>query len=324
MQDAGKKMAAAGIYSEIPELNLHLMKRMGSLGRAGYTFEDARPIAYGTVMTFRRNDALVQANAYYSAKKGLSLVVNPRVPEQVSRELTSLFLYDTNEKTAISSDPREQAFKCWIGSDESGKGDYLGPLVTAAFRADREIAGELRGMGVRDSKQVSDPVCRKLARELFLKFKDRISVVELIPETYNRLYGELAAQGHHLNWLLGWCHAKASKDLLGAPVDAVIIDKFAHELTIRKQFTHPVKLILRVRAEDNVAVAAASILARGRYLYRLEKLSEQYGVKLINGAGQATDASAVEYVRKHGFESLRFVAKLHFRNTAKVTSRALF
>ena len=98
-----------------------------------------------------------------------------------------------------------------------------------------------------------------------------------------------------------------------------MVDKFAPAFVIERQLKQPIKLIMREKAEDNPAVAAGSILARARYLYRLEKLSEELGVKLIPGAGSPTDAVARELVKRHGPAVLEQAAKLHFKNTAKVT-----
>ena len=97
----------------------------------------------------------------------------------MKRALEQVFLGPVIPSGASSA---EQALTVWLGSDEAGKGDYLGPLVVAAFRADKATAQTLQQMGVQDSKAIrSQEKCRDIARQLFIRFKDRIGVVELIP-----------------------------------------------------------------------------------------------------------------------------------------------
>ena len=54
----------------------------------------------------------------------------------------------------------------WIGIDESGKGDYFGPLVIAAVHVTPRIAEDLLALNVRDSKKISDSVIRTLAVDI--------------------------------------------------------------------------------------------------------------------------------------------------------------
>src|SRR3989304_6006148 len=147
---------------------------------------------------------------------------------------------------------------CWIGVDESGKGDYFGPLVIAAVCVETETAGMLRGSGVKDSKTLSDRAIADLAPDI--QGLCRTSVVAIGPAKYNELYGKFK----NLNKLLGWGHARAIENLLeaGCPATMALSDQFGDERFIRDALLkkgRAIRLEQRHRAEEDVAVAAASI-----------------------------------------------------------------
>ncbi|HPQ39832.1 MAG TPA: hypothetical protein PLV45_05605, partial [bacterium] len=164
----------------------------------------------------------------------------------------------------------------------------------------------------------------RMAAGLEKQFRQRVSVVELVPETYNRLYADFKRQGRSLNHLLAWAHGKAVERLIPARPDAIIVDQFAGAGVIRPRIPDGPELILRPRAENNIAVAAASVVAGGRYLARLEALSREFGVTLAPGAGAAADASVREVLRKHGPDAVGRVAKRHFKNMEKIGAQDLF
>jgi len=115
-----------------------------------------------------------------------------------------------------------------IGSDESGKGDYFGPLVCAAVCVDETTAGELCAAGVRDSKTCSDREIRELAETIKQLCAGKFEIIEISPEKYNKLYEQMRTEGKNLNTLLAWGHAKAIEELL-QKVDCgtAIADQFA-------------------------------------------------------------------------------------------------
>jgi ribonuclease HIII len=207
-----------------------------------------------------------------------------------------------------------------IGTDESGKGDYFGPLVIAAFLVTPEDVPVLATLGVRDSKTVGDAEAIEMARQLLDAYGEkRIDVVSIGPEKYNQLHKSFGANG--LNRLLAWGHAEAVKGVLAkTPCGRVISDKFGNERLIadalKKKDIH-VKLEQRVRAESHPAVAAASILARARFLVELRRLGDGIGEKLHKGAGSPVDAVARSLWKKGGLELLGRVAKVHFKTTEK-------
>lgn len=310
------RLAEAAIYSDVPEINRRLFDSLPPLHSAGYTFTDASPIAYGTKISLRTHDKTITVSLYFSAKKGFSVVIPPNVPNPHAERIRTILLASTENVSDIARE-EETRYQSWIGADEAGKGDYMGPLVTAAFLITSDMVQFVRGLGVRDSKQIKNEECRKIARKLFTSFQSRISLTALLPETYNRLYADFSAEGKSLNGLLTWAHAKSIGNLLPLNPDAVIIDRFASEFVIRRQIRTTVPLIARPRAEDNVAVAAASILARAHYLHHLEQLSKSVGVDLVSGSGTTADDAARAIVRKHGRDALNRTVKLHFKNTQR-------
>ncbi len=205
-----------------------------------------------------------------------------------------------------------------VGVDESGKGDFFGPLVIAACYVGPEHLAELEG--VKDSKKLTDPVAIRLA--VNIKRYCPHSVVAIGPAKYNELY----AKFRNLNKLLAWGHARAIENVLEQqPAKLVISDQFADPAGLKRQlFEHGKQVELRsmVRAEADIAVAAASILARAEFLYRLKKLGEEQGIDLPKGASPPVLEAGVRVIRKNGVQALQQVAKTHFKTYAQVLERA--
>jgi ribonuclease HIII len=203
-----------------------------------------------------------------------------------------------------------------IGTDESGKGDYFGPLVVAAVWANSMIEDKLLGWGVRDSKKLTDKRVVDLAAQIMVEIPHAVVIIG--PEKYNELYAKI----RNLNRLLAWAHARAIENLLeDVACDMVIADKFGDEKYIKDallQKGREVTLIQQVRAESDAAVAAASVVARANFLERLAVLSRAVGVELRKGASDLVDQAGVQVLRAGGEDKLRGVAKWHFKNTQKI------
>ena len=209
-----------------------------------------------------------------------------------------------------------------IGIDESGKGDYFGPLVVGGVHVDADAARKLIDAGVRDSKNVkSDKQIELLYRKIRDVVGDRAVHVIIGPEAYNRLYEKM----RNVNRILGWGHARAIENLLErGPCPRVIADQFGNKATIERalmQRGREVELIQRHRAESDIAVAAASIVARAQFVRYLNRLSEELGVVLPKGASARVVDAARALVEASGEDALARVAKLHFRTTAQVLGR---
>ncbi len=207
-----------------------------------------------------------------------------------------------------------------IGTDESGKGDFFGPLVVAAFFMPEGQESVLRELGVKDSKRTSDGRCREIAAVLK---KDYVhSLVAIGPAKYNELY----AKFQNLNRLLAWAHARAIENILErVPAGRAVTDQFGDERFVKNALLkkgREIDLVQMPRAEEDPAVAAASILARAEFLARLGDLSREAGMTLPKGASTQVDEAAVRLVRAKGPGILEQVAKTHFKTAARVLGLA--
>lgn len=205
----------------------------------------------------------------------------------------------------------------WIGTDESGKGDYFGGLSVAAVYVDDSTLQKLKSLGVKDSKRTSDAVIRELARNI--KENCINSIVYIGPEKYNELYAKI----RNLNRLLAWGHARAIENIL-EKVDCknVKTDQFGDKRFVLNALMKKGKQIIleqRPKAEDDIAVAAASILARDEFLMRIEQLGEKIGIELPKGASSLVEEKARLIVKEKGKDILAKIAKLHFKTTEIVT-----
>lgn len=208
--------------------------------------------------------------------------------------------------------------KNWIGTDESGKGDYFGPLVIAGVFCNIESEEKLKSFDVRDSKLISDNKVKEMAEKI--KQICLHNLVVIGPEKYNQLYEKM----RNLNKLLAWGHARVIENLLSSLAtqpDYVISDKFGDESFIQRALMDKgkkVQLQQKIKAESDIAVAAASILARAEFLKRLQELSDKYDLNLPKGSSETIDQIGKKLVEKYGQEVLKYVAKLHFKNTSRI------
>jgi ribonuclease HIII len=207
-----------------------------------------------------------------------------------------------------------------MGVDESGKGDFFGPIVAAGVYIDPSLAEAMREMNVRDSKNItSDLKAVHMGRDLRKLLGRRYSVVKIGPEAYNRLYAKM----RNVNTLLGWAHARAIENLLEIVPDCprAISDKFGREDQIQRSLMQKgrrIELVQRHRAESDLAVAAASIIARESFLLSLKDMREKYKLKFPKGASSGVKEVALELIRKNGPKVLLETAKCHFKTTDAV------
>ncbi|MFN2507968.1 MAG: ribonuclease HIII [Chthoniobacterales bacterium] len=213
-----------------------------------------------------------------------------------------------------------EIFEPHFGVDESGKGDFFGPLVVAGVYVDRGIARKFMDAGVQDSKRIaSDARIRALA-DAIRKTQGAVSDTVVIgPERYNDLHEKFG----NLNSLLGWGHARVIENLLAKRADCprALSDKFADARVIERsllQQGRAIQLEQRTKAEADPAVAAASILARERFIDWLDRQGKALGVKLGRGVSAAVKEAAKEVVEKNGAGALRKLAKVHFRTAHEI------
>ncbi len=212
-----------------------------------------------------------------------------------------------------------EKFEPHFGIDESGKGDFFGPLVIAGAYVDKDIARTLKDAGIQDSKNIgSDKRIRDLAA-VIRRTRTPQTVILIGPEKYNQLFAKFG----NLNKLLAWGHARAIENLCELVPDCprALSDKFADERLIQRALIDKGKRLIleqRTKAESDYAVAAASILAREKFIDWLQKTGDQLGLPLPRGASAQVKAAARKLVAAKGPDILGTVAKTHFKTASEV------
>jgi len=206
----------------------------------------------------------------------------------------------------------------YIGTDESGKGDYFGPLVIAGVYLNPEAGKFLKALGVRDSKELTDYQIKQYTSEIKKMNEIIFDVVLISPEKYNQLYETMG----NLNRLMGWAHARVIENLLGkCDASEVISDKFGSEkliLDALQQRGRSINLTQVTKAEKFTAVAAASILARDAVVKWFYNQSRKYKLDIPKGSSSDVEDFAKRFLGKYGQEMTRKLVKLHFKTSNRV------
>ncbi len=265
---------------------------------------------------------------YFARKEKLSAAVYEKGPKLllqgkgiedfVSFELEPKILGEA--KLGYEEVHAPEMFEPHFGIDESGKGDFFGPLVIAGVYTDREIARTFLENGIQDSKRIgSDAKIRALARMIRETPGVALEVVQIGPERYNDLYEKFG----NLNSLLGWGHARVIENLLALRPDCprALSDKFADSRVVERslmQHGQNIEVEQRTKAESDFAVAAASILARESFIDWLERHGKRSGLTLGRGVSAGVKETARQLVETGGAEALRRFAKVHFRTAHEI------
>ena len=266
---------------------------------------------------------------YYAVKEKLNVAVYEKGPKVVLQgKGTQDFVTFTLEpeilgeaKLGYEEVHNPAMFEPHFGIDESGKGDFFGPLVIAGCYTDRDIAHALMKAGIQDSKRIgSDARIRELADIIRHTPGIAQSVISIGPEKYNQLYGKFG----NLNKLLAWGHAKAIETLVEQRPDCprALSDQFAKNPRLIQNALgergRGIALEQRTKAESDLAVAAASILAREKFIDWLRTAGARLGTALPRGASTAVKDAARAIVAARGGEFLHMVAKTHFKTAWEV------
>lgn len=199
----------------------------------------------------------------------------------------------------------------YIGTDESGKGDFFGPLVVAGVLVNEENAEAFKKLGIKDSKMLKDKQILELAYEIK---KDAVNSIVVIG---NEKYNELYVKFRNLNKLLAWGHARVIENILEKEhCEYALSDKFGDESLILNALMkkgQSIKLEQRVRAESDIAVAAASILARATFVQHISDLESFYGCKFPKGCNDGVKDAAAKFIKQFGKMRLKEVCKAHFK-----------
>ena len=211
-----------------------------------------------------------------------------------------------------------------IGVDESGKGDFFGPMCVAGVYVNEAVINAWKDAGVRDSKNISSD---KKISDLAKLIKDTPGCVTTVVPIGNEAYNRLHAKMGSVNAVLAWGHARVIENLMGQrhrmnpPPVRAISDQFAASKSVVQRalmsMGRELELVQRHKAEEDLAVAAASILARDEFVKRLAELGQDYGVELLKGAGTNVDILARDLFVQHGVAALAKISKMHFRTALR-------
>ena len=291
----GNQPRSTNITYEIDPAKVLLLRTL--LESAGYSFASA-PHAFWTA-----SDGHTTITFYKSGK----LLLQGEATEAAANLLTD---------AGIAQQARDPAFPTWIGTDESGKGDYFGPLTIAGVLVTRENHRELLRLGVKDSKRLSDTAIKTLAPQI--RNLCPHSVATITPREYNGLYLRM----RNLNRLLAWGHARVIEVILSNHSSGhAITDQFGDETYLKAALMEKgrqITLLQKPHAEDDPAVASASILARDAFLNGIESLSSKYHIDLPKGASTGIIETGQAFVARHGKAKLEDVAKAHFVTTQRI------
>lgn len=282
----------------------------------------AKPINFGYQLVTEFCGAKATVNIY-NGKKGLTLVYSgdSALQQKLQALLEGGAVSFTDAAGQTAAPPARRGL--WAGSDESGKGDFFGSLVVAATVVDDSTAGRLAAAGVKDCKLLTDKKILELEDIIKVNVVD-FSVLELKPRVYNLRYEQVAAQGGKLNQLLGYGHVAALSKVLerNSECHSALIDQFTTStVNIRALQTRFPGCVVRQqpKAESDLAVAAASVLARAQFLHTMDALALAAGVQALpKGGGAQATACAKQLAEKYGKEALRDYVKLHFANYKRV------
>jgi ribonuclease HIII len=297
------------------------------LEKNDFTVNPFREIQYGLqfICFLHERDALLRV---YQGKKGLkldfSMCKDEGLAENIAvlvdstdqlysraKEISKHYEKDGPDTTLPTTDPEDL-----IGVDESGKGDYFGPLVIASVHSDKATNKKLIDLGVQDSKKLTDERMLKMAPKIMDLCEH--SIILMSCNSYNDVYERM----QNLNHLLAWGHGKAIEQVLNdCECENVLSDQFGHASLVKNALRAKgitVNLFQRPRAESNIAVAAASILARATFVEEITNMGTHYNMTFPKGCSDKTLNAGMTFCQDHGREQLPLVAKLHFNLTGKI------
>ncbi len=254
-------------------------------------------------------------HAFWQARRGKVYITFYRsgkvmIQGDAAGEYAQKYLFDLKSNQKQFGLESLRNVESWIGTDESGKGDFFGPLVTAALYVDKKSEHQLWLMGVQDSKKMSPEKIINGAELIKKKFS--YEIFTLLPEQYNFLYD----QYKNLNKVLAFTHVQAIRKLVEKTKCRIVLsDKFGNETLMQNEVgeTLDIRLIQEHRAEANLAVAGASILARANFVENLAAMSKKYRLAFPPGASAQVVEAAKKFIQQYGRDELKNVAKLHFK-----------
>lgn len=310
----------------MPQTTLKVNHKTLQKMKAYYQTMLVSPVPY-SIFTAKENGLTI--TGYKSGK--VLIQGNGSEKEAAIWEEYNLEKQKTGKPVAASrSVPKESlpaGFSSWsvVGSDEVGNGSYFGSLIVCSVYAPKEKHELLKELGVKDSKNLTDPQIITIAKRLETEVE--FAATKVSPTKYNEIQPSMS-QGKMKAILHNFTLLKLLSKLEPVKPEAILIDQFELPSTYKKHIASEEQQVLKnvffqTKAESShLAVAAASILARYYFLESLQDLGSEVGIRLPSGAGIETDKAAARVYQKHGMEGLRRTAKLHFANTEKAIKLA--
>ncbi len=250
----------------------------------------------------------------YFGKKGVRTVLQGNTDSKLYKEIQ--LLVSDNFFLPFREEEVKEFYSDYIGTDETGKGDYFGPLVICGMYVDPKTQVFLQNIGVRDSKELTDMQINKIAKQIRKEYPDNFDIILISPQKYNKLYEKF----QNVNKLLDWAHSKSIENLLEKfDCKTVITDQFSKvKLTISNNTNFSkINFIQTPKAERFIGVAAASILARAAMNNWFDR-KEKEGYNLLKGASSKVKERAIEIVKRYGKDKLESLVKLHFKTTGQI------
>ena len=282
--------------------------------KAGFSVSQPDKKLYNYEVIVNSNKEQAKLLVYFG-KKGIKNVIQANPESNLSKELNTIVfgetLFESVQKNEIKFDE-------YIGTDESGKGDYFGPLVVAAVYIDKRTTIELEEAGVKDSKLITDYNIKIIESKIKKIIGDKFEIIQINPEKYNKLYESF----NNLNKIMGWAHSKAIENLIEKiNCPNVISDKFGNEKLIKDELKKKninLNLYQTPRAERYTAVAAASILARAKVVDWFNIKSREVGFQIPKGGGSSVNISAKRVLNQFDDNYLMKLIKFHFKNSQSI------
>ncbi len=280
------------------------------------TISQGKEINYGKQVVITDGNEEIPLNIYSSKKKGISTVIGGSLKNVLRPRLQKIL----NHK--IDAIQQDHKWDIWAGTDETGKGDFFGPLIVCGFICTKEMVLPLREIGVKDSKLLKEKQIIDIAKKVYGKYPEQIELLRLMPEKYNQLYANMKQQNKKLNELLAWMHGRVILNLQQKHnFDGVVVDKFASERVVRGSIKgmDKINLLLKTSGEDDVAVATASILARYQLVMSMRSLSRKFRMDIPRGASKKVLEAGQMFANQFGKTRLNEVAKTHFVTYDKIS-----
>lgn len=252
--------------------------------------------------------------------QGISADIDADMWRQREKAITGKFPIENKKKEKKKEDNTDYYFINSIGSDEVGTGDYFGPIVVTASYVNRNDIKFLEGLGVRDSKKLTDEKIIKIAPEL-IKRIPHITVI-LTNEQYNNMHNKEV----NMNAIKAIMHNKVLYELINKNAydyDKIVVDQFVYPQKYYEHLKNSKYIVKNIsfttKAEDKcLSVACSSVISRYIFLNEIEKMGKKYKAKILLGAGTDVDELAKELKNKYGIDELKKMVKLNFKNTEKI------